>query len=228
MPKRQDWIPTRNDDFYNKQRSYFDRIVANKVAWGIPDGAIAPLLALQAEYEPLYWKIQDKRARTSGDVTAHNDCRERYTAAWRKFHKERVAGNSLIPKSELSILVGKERDTEPSPGPVITDIPVVALRAIGGGEVNVGCKATKDQTRYSMHPAANLVEYRFAIVEPGDIPPADAEDYPKKDVSSRAKFILKLGTKNTGKRFYGLFRWVNAHRPKQEGPWTEATSVVIS
>ena len=228
MAKRVDWIPTGNDNFYNKQRAYFDRIVANKVAWGIPDGAIAPLLALQAEYEPLYWKIQDKRARTSGDVTAHRDCRERYEKAWRAFHKERVAGNSLIPKSELSILVGKERDTEPSPGPVITDIPVVALRAQGGAEIEVRCQTTKDATRYSMHPAANLIEYRFAIVEPGDIPPVDAEDYPKKDVSSRAKFILKLGTKNTGKRFYGLFRWVNTHRPKQEGPWTEAISVVIA
>jgi len=223
-----DWIPTGNDNFYNKQRAYFERIVANKVAWGIPDSAIAPLLALQAEYEPLYWKIQDKRTRTSADVTAHRDCKKRYTAAWRAFHKERVAGNSLIPKSELSILVGKERDPELSPGPVITDIPVVALRAQGGAEIEVRCQTTRDATRYSMHPAAKLIDYRFVMLQPGDIPPEDPEDYPKKDISSRAKFIVKAGAKNSGKRFYAVFRWVNPSRPKQEGPWSEAITVVIA
>mgnify|MGYP001559303047 CR=1 FL=1 len=53
MRGAKDWIPTRYDDFYNKQRAYFERIVANKVAWGIPDTAIDPLVARRAEYEPL-------------------------------------------------------------------------------------------------------------------------------------------------------------------------------
>ena len=228
MAKKVDWIPKRDDDFYNKQKSYLELVVANKLAWGIPDTAIDPLLDLQTEYVPLYETVQDKKNRTGADVAAHRDCRKRYQTALRAFHKEWVVNNSKISVADKVILVGKERDTEPSPGPVITDIPVVALRAQGGAEIEVRVQTTRDATRYSMHPAANLIEYRFAIVEPGDIPPVDAEDYPKKDVSSRAKFIVKLGTKNTGKRFYGLFRWVNTKRPKQEGPWSEATSVVIA
>jgi hypothetical protein len=119
-------------------------------------------------------------------------------------------------------------DREPSPHPVITDIPYVKLKAIGGAEIEVRCRTERDRTLASMLKAASHVEYRYTMLEVGDIPPADAEDYPKKDVSSRAKFILKLGTKNTGKRFFGVFRWVNAHRPKQEGPWTEPISVVIA
>jgi hypothetical protein len=228
MAKKVDWIPRRYDDFFNKQRVYLDRVVANKVAWGISNAAITPLLTLQAEYEPLYWKVQDKKARTGGDVVAHRDCHKRYAAAWRAFHKEWVAGNRSIPKSELAILVGKERDTEPSPHPAITDIPIVALRVIGGGDIDVRCKALKDQTRPSMHPAANLIDYRYVLLEIGDIPPADPEDYQKRDVSSRAKFIIRVGAKNEGKRFYAVARWVNTTKPKQEGPWTEAVSVVIA
>jgi len=226
--RNKDWIPKRNDDIYNKLRAYLALIVANKVAWGIPDAAIAPLLALQAEYEPLYWKIQDKRTRTSADVTAHRDCKKRLLKEWRAFHKENVRDNRRIPKADLSVLVGKEFDTEPSPHPVITDIPIAALRVIGGGDIDARCKALKDQTRPSMHPAANLVDYRYVLLEIGDIPPADPEDYQKRDVSSRAKFIIRVGAKNEGKRFYAVFRWVNTTKPKQEGPWSEAITVVIA
>ena len=80
----------------------------------------------------------------------------------------------------------------------------------------------------SMHPAANLIEFRFTILEPGDIPPTDENDYPKKEVSSRAKFTLALGLKNTGKKFWGIFRWVNVRKPRTAGHWTEPISVVIA
>jgi hypothetical protein len=136
--------------------------------------------------------------------------------------------NSLIPKSELTILVGKERDTEPSPHPAITDIPIIALRVIGGGDIEVRCRTLTDQTRSSMHSAANLIDYRYVMLEIGARPPADPEDYQKRDVSSRAKFIIRVGAKNEGKRFYAVFRWVNTTKPKQEGPWSEAQTVVIA
>jgi len=228
MTIRKDWIPTQNDDIYNKLRAYLPLIVANKTAWGIPNTAIDPLLDLQAEFEPLYEKIQDKRTRTSADVTAFRDCKKRLLKEWRAFHKENVRGNRLISKADLSVLVGKEYDTEPSPHPVITDIPYVALRVIGGGDVEIRAQSTKDATRVSMHPAANLIDYRYAMLEQGDIPPADPDDYPKKDVSSRAKFIFRAGAKNAGKRLHMVLRWVNTFKPKQEGPWTDAISVTIA
>ena len=218
MPKSVDWIKKRDDDFFNQEGAYVDRVDANKVAWGIPVGAVNALTALRAEYEPLYTKVQDKKNRTGADVAAHRDCRKRYQTALRAFHKEWVINNSLIPLSDKVILVGKTRDTEPSPHPAITDIPGVTLRVIGGGDIETRCKATKDQTRPSMHPVANLVDYRYVILEIGDIPPADPEDYSKRDVSSRAKFVIRAGAKNEGKRFYSVFRWVNTTKPKQEGP----------
>jgi hypothetical protein len=93
MPKSVDWIPTQNDDIYNKLKSYMELIVANKVAWNIPDSAIDPVLDLQTEFEPLYNKIQDKRRRTSADVTAFRDCKKRLLKEWRSFHKENARGN---------------------------------------------------------------------------------------------------------------------------------------
>jgi hypothetical protein len=225
---RADWIPKQNDNFFNKQRAYLERVVANKVAWGIPDSAINPLLTLQAEYEPLYWKIQDKRARTSGDVVAHKDCRKRYTAAWRAFHKERVAGNSLIPKSELSILVGKERDTEPTPRGKIETVPVVGLTAMGGGDIKARCQVTTDSTRYSRHPLADGIEVKYTWVPKGEMPPEKPEDCKNVLVSKKAQFIIHCGPGNAGETFYGFFRWVNLTNPANSGQWSNFIKVVIA
>jgi len=222
-PKR--YIPVRDDDFFNWQGNFVNLVVINAVAWGIPAPAVTALSTRRAEYEPLYTAAQNKTTRNRTDVRNHREKRATYEKEIRAFVNKYCDTLPTNDKSNLGLTIP---DIEPSPHQVITDVPVVALRAIGGGDIEVRVQTTKDATRYSMHPAANLIEFRYAIVEPGDIPPSDAEDYPKKDVSSRAKFIHKLGTKNTGKRFFALFRWVNTAKPKQEGPWTEAISVVIA
>ncbi|MFA5794045.1 MAG: hypothetical protein WC980_03120 [Candidatus Brocadiia bacterium] len=223
-----DWLTTRNDDFFNKQRAYLERVIANKVAWGIPDAAITPLTTLQTEYEPLYWKIQDKRARTSGDVTAHRDCRDRFETELRAFHKERVIGNRSIPKSELSILVGKERDTVPTPRGKIDTIPIIGLIGIGGGDIEVRARVTTDQTRFSMHPLADAVECRYTLVPKGDMPPEGQKDTKKSQVSKKARFIISLGDEQAGESFYGFFRWVNLTNPANSGAWSKAQKVVIA
>jgi len=223
-----DWIPNQNKAFRDKQDVYFALVVANKVAWGIPDPAIAPLLVLQTEFMGLYNIIKDREKRTAAQVADFNDCKKRYAKAWRLFHKAWVAFNPAISKQDMVDLVGKEYDSSLSPHPPIDDIPIVGARAQGGGDLEFRVRVTEDKTMASMHPAANLIEFRFTILEPGDIPPTDENDYPKKEVSSRAKFTLALGLKNTGKKFFGIFRWVNTHKPRTVGHWTEPISVIIA
>jgi len=228
MTRTIDWIPTQFKAFRDKQSVYFAKVQANKVPWGIPDSAIDPMLALQTEFEGLYDIIKDRKKRTSAQVAAFRDCHRRYAKAWRVFHKAWVAYNSAISKQDMIILVGKNYSHKHSPHPAIDDIPLVGLRAKGGGDIEFSCRPTKAAKKASMHPAANFVEFRFVILKPGDRPPADAEDYPQKDVSSRAKFTLNLSTKHTGKKLWTIVRWVNIHRPRQEGHWTEPMSVVIA
>ena len=227
MTLKLDWLPKKNAAIYAKLRSYLGLVVTNKVAWGIADVAIAPLLALQAEFEPLYLVISDKRRRTASDVTAFNDCKKRLLAEWRAFHKEEVRGNRKISPQDLAALVGKEFDLEPSPGQVITDTPYMALRTVGRAQIEVRAQTTQDATRTSMPAFANLIECRFVVLEQGDIAPDNPENFTKKEVSSRSKFILHVGEQNAGKKFWGVFRWVNTARPKQEGPWTDPISITI-
>lgn len=228
MAIKKRYIPVKDDDFFNFQGNLVNIVDTNAAAWGIPDPAVNALVARRAEFEPLYHTAQNKTTRSRADVVAFRECRKTYEKEIRAFVNAYLTANPLVTDEQRSEMALTIHDTEPSPHPVITDIPIVALRVIGGGDIEARCKVLKDQTRPSMHPAANLVDYRYIMLEIGDIPPANPEDYPKRDVSSRAKFIIRVGAQNEGKRFYAVFRWVNTTRPKQEGPWSEPITVVIA
>jgi hypothetical protein len=161
-------------------------------------------------------------------VAAHRDKRKVYEKELREFHNEWIANNSAIPAEQKLILGGRVRDVEPSPGAPITDVPIVGLKSLGGGDIEVRCRFETDQTRSSMHPDANEVDYRYVLVEAGDVAPSDPEDCPKADSQPKAKFVLRAGAKNAGKRFYGFFRWLNSHRPRQEGPWSNPVNVIVA
>jgi len=225
MAIKKRYIPLKDDEFFNWQGNFMNIVVLNKTDWDIPDTAVDPLVARRAEYEPLYTTAQDKTTRNRADVLAHRQMRKTYEKEIRAFVRKY---GDFIPdtgKMDLGLTI---RDVKPSPSKPITDVPLVGLKGLGGGDIEVRCRVTTDKTMSSMHPDANVVDYRYVTVESGDVPPSDPEDCPKADSQPKAKFVLKAGAKNAGKRFYGFFRWLNNRRPRQEGPWSNAITVVIA
>jgi hypothetical protein len=228
MGRRKDYIPLKDDDFFNWQGNFVNLVVTNAPGWGIPAPDAAALVARRASFEPLYTTAQNKTTRTRADVLAHRQSRDLYEKEIRAFAKSYLMFNPLVTDEDRIDMGLTVRDTEPSPGSPITDVPIVGLKGLGGGDIEVRCRVTTDQTRASMHPDANVVDYRYIAVESGDVPPSDPEDCPKADSQPKAKFVLRAGAKNAGKRFYGFFRWLNNRRPRQEGPWSNAQTVVIA
>jgi len=216
-----------HDNLFNIQGNFVNIVVVNGPIWLIPSTAVDELVAERAIYEPLYLKSQNKNTRTRADVAAHKLAAERYLKILRRFWNKWIEDGDMPTEGKL-LLGGDLLDTEPSPGSPITDVPIVGLKGLGGGDIEVRCRVTTDQTRASMHPDANVVDYRYIMVASGTVPPADPEDCPKGDSQPKAKFVLRAGAKNSGKRFYGFFRWLNNRRPRQEGPWSDAQSVVIA
>jgi len=223
-----DYIPGRDDDFFNFQTKLVNMVVANKVAWGIPDGAVNPLVARRAEYEPLYAKSQEKKDRTSGDVDRHRQSRQLYEKEIRTFVNSYIRYNPAVPrdkKVEMSLTIP---DTEPTPRPQITTIPIVGLRSMGGGDIEVRCREEHDQTRPSMHPAADAIECGYVLAAVGQKPPDDPESMARTQTSKKARFLIHCGDKQAGQRFYGFFRWANQTNSQNSGPWSPAQTVVIA
>ncbi|MFA5794032.1 MAG: hypothetical protein WC980_03055 [Candidatus Brocadiia bacterium] len=223
-----DWIPNRDDDFFSLQSNLVKKAEANKTAWGIPDSAINPLVARRAEYEPRYHKSQDKNTRTSVDVMAHRESRRLYEKEIRVFTKAYLMFNPLVsPTNKISMGLTVP-DTEPSPRPQISGIPMVGLRPLGGSSIEATCIRDTDRDRPSIHPDADGVECRFIFSPVGEKPPKSWEDCPRTQVSKKARFIIKCGMKNVGQRFYGFFRWANLTNPDNSGPWSNAQGAVIA
>jgi hypothetical protein len=228
MARRTYYIPQKDDDFFTFQGNLVNIVVANKTVWGIPDPAVNALVDHRSAYEPLYYKSQNKQSRTSVDVLAHRQTRESYEKDIRVFAKAYLMFNPLVSDVERTRMALTIPDREPSPRPKINDIPVVGLEPKGGGSIDVRCRTETDQTRDSMHPAADVIECRYVFVPVGEMPPKGPDQCTEVMTSTKAHFIIQAGMGNVGKRLYGFFRWANQTNPQNNGPWTNDQTVVIA
>jgi hypothetical protein len=221
-------IPRRDDDFFNYQAKLVNMVVANQMAWGIPPMPVAALVARRAEYEPLYFKAQEKKDRTAGDVDRHRQMRKIYEKEIQIFINTYLRYNPLVPRDARIEMDIPPRDLEPTPRGKIDTIPVVGLTAIGGGDIKTRCRVTTDSTRYSRHKLSDGIEVKYTWVPKGEMPPEGPEDVNKTLFSKKAQFIIHCGPKNAGESFYGFFRWVNLTNPENSGQWSNVIKVVIS
>jgi len=227
MVRKGDYIPKRDDDFFNFQGNLDNEVVANAVAWGILAAAVAALVARRAVYEPLYTKSQNKGNRTQADVLAHRQMRNVYEKEIRVFDKAYLMFNPLVTDEDRRRMRLTVRDIEPTPRPEITTAPIVGLKGMESGRIEVRCRVTTDQTRPSMPKAANEVAVNYILVERGDIAPENPEKCPEKIIISKSKFIIDAGAENAGKQFYGFFRWMNTSRLDRSGPWSKVHTVIV-
>ena len=227
--RRKSYMPEKDKDFHVFQANLVNIVVANAVAWGIPAPAVAALVARRAAYEPLYFKSQDKGNRTQADVLAHRQIRELYEKEIRVFGKAYLLFNPLVSDEDRRRMRLTVRDTEPTPRGKIISFPIIGLKGMGGGDIEVRCRVTTDQTRFSMHSLADAIECKFTLVPSGEMPPEDPETCPKTQTSKKARFIISCGVKNAGQSLYGFFRWANLTNPQNSGPWTtKAQGTVIA
>lgn len=225
--RKTSYIPKRDDDFYTFQANLVNIVVTNAPAWGIPAPDVAALVARRASYEPLYLKVQNKTTRTRTDVLAHRQMRKIYEKEISVFVKAYLF-NPLITDNDRMTMGIPPRDFEPTPRGKIETVPVVELLAIGGGDIKVRTRVTKDQTRYSKHPLADGIEVKYTWVPKGEMPPEKPDDCTKTQNSKKATFIIHCGPGNAGESFYGFFRWVNITNPENSGQWSNAIKVVIA
>ncbi len=223
-----DWIPTRDDDFFNFQGNLVNLVVANKVAWGIADPAVTVLTDLRASFEPLYTTSQNKTTRSSSDVLAFRQSRKLYETEIRAFAKAYLMFNPLVTDKQRKDMALTIRDNEQTPRGKMAGFPYIYLKAVGGGSIEVRAQLEKDATRPSMHPLADAVECRWTMVPKGEMPPDDPESMTKTQESKKALFTIHCGAKNAGESFWGFFRWVNLTTPANSGDWSKALQVVIA
>jgi len=228
MPGKRDYMPKKDSEFFGFQMVLVTKVQAKKADWGIPDAAVEVLANHRAIYEPLYYKVQELNLRTRADVIAHRHERKVYERAIRAFVNAHIRFNDRMTDADRMSVGVPPPDRKPSPKPKIDDVPAVGLKPLGGGWIEVTCLRETDRDRPSMHPDADVIEYQYVMLPVRSPAPKDPDECPKSGVSRKAHFIIKAGMVNTGKQFYGFFRWANLVDPNNSGSWTNVILVIIA
>jgi hypothetical protein len=241
MAKKKDYIPRKQHDFNVWQENLVAKVVLNAALWLIASGKITALQAAQAIFTPLYtaWKV--KTTRTQQQIDAYTIGAKTYKAFLRSFVKENLVANTAIPhddKKMLGINPGREGKGFRKP---IDSAPNVVMKALGSLEIGVECRVEADSSRPSMHPEADVIEFRTAISAigpggniggpppvPGQMPPTTWEQALTVSVSTKAKFTMALGNPDlSGMWLYVFARYKNNTDDKKSGKWSEVAHVKI-
>jgi len=106
----------------------------------------------------------------------------------------------------------------------LTNQVAAAIQPIGGGSVNIKCRNLSSE-RAGIEEGANCVQYAYMV---GDKAPvsADAENM-RRDVSTKASFVLALGSASSTQSLFIYFRWYHTKHPGLAGPWSALMTTFI-
>ena len=234
MPNRSR-IPTSIYDFntyLETTDSYF--------AEGAPETNAARLGILETEqqswhgflesWSPLFPIYENRRNSRTMLVTDELHSIINQVKTYDKEHRilDRIAASPNVTVTDLSVFniksgaLAKKSRTKPT-NP-IEALVVPDIDQIGGGELALKCRNNMDN-RTAIVPDASCVEYRYLI---GETPPTSPDQAGlQQDLSTRASFVVNMGSGNAGKNVYLYFRWNNTKYPALAGPWSHVYPVLI-
>jgi hypothetical protein len=218
-------VPTKIDKFIDYLRNADDYLQATEPGATEPNWERLTLSGAEMT------EIHTRRLFMDGIVPKYNDPAEKTIVVERQFAEFRTDFreyfNPLLDKmascgfanvkdeAELNFVITRKDPTRPEIA--IKDDCITLLSPMKGGEMDASSRTEDDTKRPSVPDHATGVQYSIKI---GGSPPSDPDDDSMKSVFlSGSSHILKLGAKNTGKKYYIYSRWFNPTYPEFAGPW---------
>lgn len=238
-----------NDRRVPQKDSLFDSYIRNTstvLAAGTPTGAIRlgltttqsdQWLDYRDQWIDIYPKYTDTAIRTKAITNTKNSVKKSFTS-FAILPLNQIAVSPNITANDRLTFNLPERDATNTKRGGITDNPFGKLKGTGGGGLEIRARREEDATRSSMHPLADAVEFRYAIIDKSAANPADpadkggdipgADDLTLSSISKKSLWKISLGTKNQGKRIIGYLRWVNLSNPENNSDWSDLITTIIS
>jgi hypothetical protein len=220
-----DYIPRKDNDFFNFQKVLSETCQQNMAAWNISATAFNKLQTTRTPYETAYKKITNRKTRTSVQVKEHRHQRNSYTRVIRTFVKEQLAGNTAVSDSVRKGFRLKLLDNKKSRRSKIDTEPTVFVGTMNGAWMKIVCRVEHDSSRPSMHPLADAIEIKFII---GLTAPISPDECNQTFISTKAKFILRLHIADAGKKVFGYVRYKNIRNDEKSGPWSSLFRCMIA
>lgn len=186
-----------------------------------------------SQWKNIYPKFSNASTRTSTITSEKNAIKDAFTPFAANL-LNRMNTLSTITQADRDTFNVHERDTTPTKRSKIDGTPVVQLEPSAVATIKVRVRTSQDANRSSIHPQADGVEIRYALIAPSAEPPKDPsttdttastvptmpDQAPISFASSKALFELELPETASGKKLFAFFRWINQKDSKNNGPWT--------
>ena len=241
-------VPQKDSEF-----DTYIRDTGEVLQTGTPTGAVRLGLSIAqatawanflADWIILYPKYTNPATRTTTITKAKNKLKKDFTVFAEKPLKTIEASENLTDDDRGTFNLPEPDRTTTSRGQ-ITEAPIGSFEGKGGGLMKIRVRRAQDATRSSMHPLADVVEFRYIILDsptsnpdspgppnpnptPVPLPNQQPKDFPLVINSTKALWIMDLGVENKGKYLYGLLRWVNQTDPRNNSGWIVVINAMIT
>ncbi len=188
-------------------------------------------LSLGAAWIAIYVKCSSKLTCTSSAIKQKNTIKKNFIVFATPV-LVRMSGSSVLTEDDRAVFNLRKRDVVPTARYKIEGSPMGTLVAVGVATMRLRVRRADDADRCSIHPLADGVEVRYALVDSSVIPgspdePSFALQAPNYVISKKAIFLLPLEASASAKRLYVFMRWVNLSNPAHNGPWGTAIQSVV-
>jgi len=217
-------FPSKDADFNDYVQRGEPYLIANKTRLKIEMINIELLINGFIAWNNYYPPSQDPDRRTAAITKNKSNARKQLEIQFRKIFND--LPKSLLTVDDRAVLNLRARDSEPTPAPVPSTIPLVELEGHQGHQVFVRYKqegGERGSSRRSAKPAkVNRLEFVYKTGEPAPVNPDGCNTVV--DIG-RSPHKIVFVPADAGKKLYAFARWVNTRN--QPGPWTDLLSVFI-
>jgi len=181
-------------------------------------------------YSPLYLLYSDKKnSRTTAIKNQLLSIIDEVTDLDQTSHLlDRIAASPNVTIADMATFNIKkgvlQKTTRTVATTPLTNQVAAAIQPIGGGSVNIKCRNVSSE-RAAIDEGANCVQYAFVVGEKAPVS-ADAENM-KREISTRASFVLALGSASSAQNLYIYFRWYHTKHADLAGPWSALMTTLI-
>ena len=227
-------IPRGIDDcnqYLVSTNNYLDAGTPNNAErLGILPAEVTKWAGLANRYQPLYLLYSDKKnSRTTAVKDELLSIIDELADLDQTSHLlDRIAASPNVTIADMETFNIKkgilQKTTRSVASTPLTNRVVAAIHPLGGGSVTIKCRNLSSE-RASIDEGANCVQYAFQV---GNAAPVSA-DAPnlRREVSTRASFVLALGSASSAQSLFIYFRWYHTKHPELAGPWSALMTTLI-
>jgi hypothetical protein len=222
-----DYLPRREDQFFNWQNNLLTVLASAPAGWNVPTEAVTNLTDYQAPYVDAYGVANSgkRTTRTTQQVKEKQDTQKLYEKSIRQFVRQFLAFNPGVTNSERSQLGLPDLKPGRTPSPTPTAIPNVSEEPLPGARFKIAAKeALNGKTLGKNGKPAGVSGFELAYWI-GDNPPVNGDACYNRSRHNRNTAIIQLNAADAGKKIIFFMRWIGMKN--QTGPWSAGVMDVI-